>query len=114
MFINACFITDEVVHMFGLTKPCMVFVDSDNIDTLDAAMLELNICVPVYVFGDQKHHHSVEELFVETGIETEFKPPDTGDGFKQVAVIVCSSGTTGYSKGVSLSNSSMLNNMNIM
>lgn len=101
--------------MFNLTKPSLIFVDSENIDILEEALIELNLSVPIYVFGDDhKNYRNVEELLQETGIESEFIPTDIGDGSKHVAVIVCSSGTTGYSKGVSLSDSAMLNNMNVL
>lgn len=101
--------------MFNLTKPSLIFVDSENIDILEEALLELNLNVPIYVFGDdRKHYHSVDELLKETGFESEFVPPSIGDGSKHVSVIVCSSGTTGFSKGVSLSDSAMLNNMNVL
>lgn len=97
--------------MFKFSRPSLVFADSDNMKTIEDALHELNINVPIYVFGDQKHNRSVTELFVETGTESQFIPPSIADGMKQIAVIICSSGTTGLSKGVSVSYSSVLNNM---
>lgn len=37
-----------------------------------------------------------------------FRPTDIGDGTKHVAAIVCSSGTTGPSKGVTLTHAMFL------
>lgn len=98
--------------MFKYSRPSIVFADSDNVKTVEEALHELNMSTPIYVFGDQKHNRNVNELFVETGTdESAFIPPSIGDAMKQIAVIICSSGTTGLSKGVSVSYSSVLNNM---
>lgn len=107
------FYIDEIVHLFKYTRPSMVFVDSDNIDKIEKALTEVNLSnVPIYVFGDSKNYRNIEELFIETENvpEMEFKPPNIGDPTKQPAVIICSSGTTGLSKGVALANSTVLKN----
>lgn len=97
--------------MFKLTKPSIVFVDNDILDTVEDALVELKLNnIPIFVFGQSEKHRNVEELFNECGLESEFIVPNISDGMKQIAVIICSSGTTGLSKGVSLSNSAILNN----
>lgn len=99
--------------MFRLTKPSMVFVDSENVDTLEEALVELNINVPIFVFGDNGRNKNVEELFLEIDEESQFIPPNIGDPMNKIAIIVCSAGTTGWPKGVSISNSAMLKHMNV-
>lgn len=91
----------------------MVFVDSDNIEKIEKVLLELNLsAVPIYVFGNSKKYQNIETLFINTEnvSENNFKPPNIGDATKHPAVIICSSGTTGLSKGVSLANNTLLNN----
>lgn len=99
--------------MFRLTKPAMVFVDSENVDTLEEALIELTLDLPIFVFGDSRRYKKVEELFAEIDEETQFIPPNFGDAMNKVAIIASSAGTTGLSKGVSISNGAMLNNMNV-
>lgn len=41
------------------------------------------------------------------------RAPDIGDGTKTIAFIICSSGTTGLSKGVSLSHAGVLYHLNL-
>lgn len=41
------------------------------------------------------------------------RAPDIGDGTKSIAIIICSSGTTGLSKGVSLSHACVLYHLNL-
>lgn len=98
------------MHLFKYTKPSMVFVDSENVEKIQEALLEVNLNVPIFVFGNPKNCRSVDELFNEIESDVEFKPPTIDNAMEHIAVIICSSGTTGLSKGVSLSNSSILNN----
>lgn len=98
--------------MFKYTKPSLVFSDPDNVETLAAALTELNRKIPILVFGNYKNYQNVEILFNETNLKNDkFKAPNIGHGMKQISMIICSSGTTDLPKGVSLTNSSILNSM---
>lgn len=55
IFQKLVLFTDEIVHMFKYTKPSLVFSDPDNVETLAAALTELNRKIPILVFGNYKN-----------------------------------------------------------
>lgn len=66
------FITEEITHMLGLTKPKIVFCEPSNIDRVRLALQELLLDIPVYTFDESPKDGSVDELLVETGNEKDF------------------------------------------
>lgn len=65
--------TDEIVPMFKLTKPKIVFCGSDNICVVQESLNELQLPIPIFIFdGKVDGSRSVEDLFTETGIEHQF------------------------------------------
>lgn len=123
----------EIVHMLNITQPKLVFCDRDNLETVHKSLSELHLNVPVYTFdGATSNSQSVDELLVETYVEDTFeydfffnfgnryicnksddlsRPVLVQDGANTTAVIVCSSGTTGLSKGVCLTHAQLLDRM---
>ncbi|XP_050079022.1 probable 4-coumarate--CoA ligase 1 [Anopheles maculipalpis] len=104
---------DDMANMLETTKPKLVFCDADNYDVVRKALQRVvadgERLPPIYVFecsrSDVKH---AEDLLKETGKETTFLPPYLGDSHKTLAVILCSSGTSGAHKGVRLTHSACL------
>lgn len=98
----------EILHMLKITKPRIMFCDVEAHHLVSTCLRELGNDAKIYTFGGQtgtsKH---VENLFSETGNENDFTPVNV-DGVNDIVAIVCSSGTTGLSKGVAFSHASAL------
>lgn len=59
--------------MFSITRPAIIFADADNVEILKSAIKEINLNVPVYVFGEKiDAAASVNEFFQDTGLEKKF------------------------------------------
>ncbi|KAL9705661.1 hypothetical protein quinque_009179 [Culex quinquefasciatus] len=93
---------DDVAHMMKITQPKMVFCDVSNYElTMRTVDLVVKNKPLVYVFEcESKNVNQAEDLLKETGREQMFSPPYLGDSRKQLGVVICSSGTTGFPKGV--------------
>ncbi|XP_058063233.1 uncharacterized protein LOC131213243 [Anopheles bellator] len=110
--LDAAFDTGDFAHMFGITRPVLLFCEQDLLATVLAAAAQAGIEPRIVLFGSAEHqeaaadaatagHLRIEELLQPSGREHLFVPPTLSDPAKQLAVILCSSGTTGPSKGVS-------------
>lgn len=96
--------------MFTMTRPSLVFCEVENLSVLKAALEDLKFNIPIFVFGNSIDTgvQSVHKLLQSRENDTHYDPPHLGDGTKQIALIHCSSGTTGMSKAVCLSHASFL------
>lgn len=105
---------DDIVHMFKQTKPQLIFCDADCLRNVQEALLELEESPKVFTLLEEvAGMNYVEEIFSETGTEEEFVPMDFGDASELICIILCSSGTTGYSKGVEVSHAQCLALLNL-
>ncbi|XP_053661561.1 probable 4-coumarate--CoA ligase 1 [Anopheles marshallii] len=104
---------DDMANMLQTTNPKLVFCDADNYEVVRRALLRVvanaEQLPPIYVFecarSDVKH---AEDLLKETGQEKAFVAPYLGDSSKTIAVILCSSGTSGVHKAVELTHSKFI------
>lgn len=63
----------EIVHMFRITKPKVVFCDVDKLPAVRESLKELKWNVMIFTFnGKTEDSRSVNELLVGTGCESEF------------------------------------------
>ncbi|EDS42049.1 4-coumarate-CoA ligase 3 [Culex quinquefasciatus] len=102
---------DDMVHMMKITQPKLVFCDANNYETIKQAVaLAVKDKPLVYVFesGEMDCVKRVEDLLKVTGRELFFVPPYLGDSHQLIAMILCSSGTTGLPKGVCLSHAHLI------
>ncbi|XP_058815928.1 uncharacterized protein LOC131679252 [Topomyia yanbarensis] len=101
---------DDLVHMLGITQPKLVFCDVSNYETVKKAInLSVKQTPEIYVFeSDSIDVKSADDLLKETGKELMFFPPFLGSSQTQVGLILCSSGTMGLPKGVSLSHAHLI------
>lgn len=61
-------ILDEIAHIMQLTKPKLIFCDSDNITTVREALKQLDTSVPIFTLdGKVDGARLVDELFIDTG-----------------------------------------------
>ncbi|XP_055588509.1 uncharacterized protein LOC129740818 [Uranotaenia lowii] len=95
----------DLSHLLGLVQPALIICDDSMYKTmLDAAGMSLTMKPVIFaVESERESIRRVEELLAETGNEGEFIPPELGLMRTEIAVILCTSGTTGPPKGVSVS-----------
>lgn len=101
---------DRIKHMFGQTKPKLVFCDHDLFDLTKEALQEINNHAKIYTLLKKiPVVPYVIELLVPTGSEYHFKPQKfERPASEKLAAIVCSSETTGPSKGVCMPHTAIL------
>uniref|UniRef100_A0A1Q3FND9 Putative acyl-coa synthetase n=2 Tax=Culex tarsalis TaxID=7177 RepID=A0A1Q3FND9_CULTA len=110
--LDPTFQRDDLAHMLGLVKPNLVFCESETLVEMIPACKLAGIDPKVIVLGDKVTGYSyVEDLLVPTGSESDFVPVHLDNPSKELAVLLCSSGTTGRSKAVSLSHSICIANV---
>ncbi|XP_001865658.2 4-coumarate--CoA ligase 4 [Culex quinquefasciatus] len=101
---------DDMVHMMKITQPKLVFCDANNYETVQKAVeLAVKDKPLVYVLESEMNGvNKIEDLFKETGREQLFVAPYLGDSRQLLAMILCSSGTTGLPKGVCVSHAHLI------
>ncbi|XP_055533050.1 probable 4-coumarate--CoA ligase 1 [Wyeomyia smithii] len=100
----------EMAHMLKITQPKLVFCDATNHTTVKKAVdLVVEQKPQIYVFEDDSvDQNKAEDLFKETGTELMYLAPYLGNSREALGIILCSSGTTGPIKGVSLSHAHLI------
>ncbi|KAH8330568.1 hypothetical protein KR067_005171, partial [Drosophila pandora] len=99
-----------VGKLFSVTKPSVIFCDGDEFEKIQAATSNLN----VKIITMRKHHPDsipIEEV-LKTPVEDNFLPVCLEQGNDQTLAIVCSSGTTGTPKPVTVSNRRQMSSIN--
>ncbi|XP_062537436.1 uncharacterized protein LOC134205833 [Armigeres subalbatus] len=103
---------DDFAHMFETTKPKCVICEGDLVHEVVAGCEMVGIAPELIVFGTRINGYGkVDDLLVETGTEKHFLPAEIDDPVNALAIVLCSSGTTGRSKGVCLSHGLCVANM---
>ncbi|KAG4069747.1 hypothetical protein HA402_003188 [Bradysia odoriphaga] len=101
----------ELIHMLGMVKPDLVICDIDVYERASECLKELQNYAKIFTLGGcADGSEPVDVLFNETKIEDSFIPT-TVDGLNDIALITCSSGTTGMCKSVSLSHAALINSI---
>ncbi|XP_055531328.1 probable 4-coumarate--CoA ligase 1 [Wyeomyia smithii] len=101
---------DDLIHMMKITQPKLVFCDADNLETVRKAIRQTGLPgAELYALEcESPDVRKAEDLLRETGYEQMFFPPYLGDSRKTLAVVLCSSGTTGLAKGVCVSHAHLI------
>lgn len=104
--LEVSFTSDDIGHMFDQTKPKLVICDQEVIGKVETALSKIKSDAEIFTVGSS-NPSSVKcfsELLKPTGIEHEFVPTKFQvPADKKMLAILCSSGTTGLCKGVSVS-----------
>ncbi|XP_065074848.1 probable 4-coumarate--CoA ligase 1 [Ochlerotatus camptorhynchus] len=104
--LDPSFLRDDLSHMLEKVRPKVVFCENEALEETVAACDLAHVSPKIILMG---HHlvgyDHVESLLKVTGQEELFTPAPIGNPEKHLAILVCSSGTTGRSKAVSLSHS---------
>ncbi|XP_055586584.1 probable 4-coumarate--CoA ligase 1 [Uranotaenia lowii] len=103
--LDASFEEHDLMHMFKITKPKLVFCESGNLKTIQNSLESLNINATILSLGEVS---VLDELFEPLEAEKSYRPPYLGNSDTTLAVIVCSSGSTGFPKAVCLSHSQLI------
>ncbi|KXJ82489.1 hypothetical protein RP20_CCG013480 [Aedes albopictus] len=104
--LDPTFTQEDLSHMLGTVKPKVIFCDNDVLDNLVGACQVADISPKIILMSERvKEYDHLETLLESTGIEEMFIPVHITDPSNHLAVLVCSSGTTGRSKAVCLSHS---------
>lgn len=92
-----------IEKLYGLTKPKVIFCDGDEYEKVRAATAMLDVRI-VTMRNHLAGSISIDEV-LQTPVEQDFKPARLEQGNNQTLVIMCSSGTTGTPKAVTVTNS---------
>ncbi|XP_053681650.1 probable 4-coumarate--CoA ligase 1 [Sabethes cyaneus] len=103
--LDASFERSDLVHLMGITRPKFVFCNDDNVPAVRQALAELSCDAQVIVLDKPE---TAKLLFDPVEGEAGYRAPYLGDSDKIVAVIVCSSGTTGLPKAVCLTHAQLI------
>ncbi|XP_055913469.1 probable 4-coumarate--CoA ligase 1 [Eupeodes corollae] len=108
--LDPSFDKDGIRHTFNISKPKITFCDGEIYQLVKESLAEINPSIKIYTM---KNHlegvRRIEDLIVSTGKEASFVVKQLKRGSSQTAAILCSSGTTGLPKGVSMSHESIVN-----
>uniref|UniRef100_A0A1I8MJC1 AMP-binding enzyme n=1 Tax=Musca domestica TaxID=7370 RepID=A0A1I8MJC1_MUSDO len=98
-------------YVYDLTKPKLMFCDGEIYDKVRQAFDECGLTA-TKIYTVRNHLEGVPditEFFEEHCNEMSYVVPPLKEGFEQVAMILCTSGSTGSPKGVQMSHAALLN-----
>ncbi|XP_041774884.1 4-coumarate--CoA ligase 1-like [Anopheles merus] len=104
----------DLVHMMKQTQSGLVFCDPANAGVVREAVHEaITHGAQLFAMGPATEgvHRSVDELLEPIDGEECFRAEYLGDASKLLAMVLCSSGTTGLPKGVCLSHAHFVDGM---
>ncbi|CAO1400983.1 unnamed protein product [Diamesa hyperborea] len=110
--LDPTFIAQDITQMYQQTKPKLVFCDHDNVERVQSAIDTMKSSAKVILLTNKVPGYShISELMTEPKVFHKI-PQTVSDSSKECIAILCSSGTTGNSKGVRLSHAQCINIMN--
>ncbi|KAJ6647281.1 putative 4-coumarate--CoA ligase 3 [Pseudolycoriella hygida] len=109
--LDNSFDCEYVKHIFGQTKPKLVFCDADVYESIKANLDELHNDAQIFTLIDERDGVPfVSELLRPTGDESAFVAPKFEQpADKKPLAIICTSGSTGLPKGSTKTHANFLN-----
>ncbi|KAH8418051.1 hypothetical protein KR222_010982, partial [Zaprionus bogoriensis] len=111
--LNVNFEQANIEKLFATTKPKIIFCDGDEYEKVRSATEKLDVRIVTMRKHPAAGSTSIEEVLA-TPSEKDFRPARLEQGNNQTLVIMCSSGTTGTPKAVTVTNSRKILNSNRM
>ncbi|KAM7356963.1 uncharacterized protein ACRADG_002516 isoform 2-T2 [Cochliomyia hominivorax] len=109
--LDPSFDRSGISHIYSIARPKVMFCDGNIYENVKNGLNDCGLDnTIVYTVSDHIDKvPALNELLQSVEGETEFIAPVLEKGWDQVAMILCSSGTTGLPKGVTMSHASILN-----
>ncbi|KAH8311579.1 hypothetical protein KR044_007002, partial [Drosophila immigrans] len=101
--LNIAYEETTIGKLFDITKPRLIFCDGEDYEKVKSATANQNVMI-VTMRNHHKDSISINEVLA-TPVEDNFKPARLEQGIDQTLAILCSSGTTGTPKAVTITNS---------
>ncbi|XP_034487792.1 4-coumarate--CoA ligase 1-like [Drosophila innubila] len=101
--LNISYEESTTEKLFNITKPRLIFCDGEEYEKVKSATADLNVMI-VTMRNHHKDSISIEEVLA-TPVQDDFTPSRLDHGIDQTLAILCSSGTTGTPKAVTITNS---------
>ncbi|BFF90045.1 luciferin 4-monooxygenase-like [Drosophila madeirensis] len=103
--LNISYDQETIEKLFSITRPRLIFCDGDEYERVVAATETLKLDATIITM----RNHPLSSLRIQdiltTPIEENFQPSHLEQGPDQTLAILCSSGTTGLPKAVTVTNS---------
>ncbi|EDW83372.2 uncharacterized protein Dwil_GK22353 [Drosophila willistoni] len=104
--LNIAYEQDTIEKLYKVTEPRLIFCDGDEYEKIQAATKELDVKI-ITMRNHTSDSISIDDVLA-TPIEEDFEPSRLEKGNDQTLAILCSSGTTGTPKAVTVINSRKL------
>ncbi|XP_025835496.1 luciferin 4-monooxygenase-like isoform X2 [Agrilus planipennis] len=106
--IDPTFSVDDCKYFLQMLKPKAIFVGSDSVDLIVKSLKASNLESKIIVLGPSNDYESFENYLAPIDGEESFEPHDAIN-WKDTAMILFSSGTTGKPKGICINHSFLVN-----
>uniref|UniRef100_A0A453YNP7 AMP-binding domain-containing protein n=1 Tax=Anopheles funestus TaxID=62324 RepID=A0A453YNP7_ANOFN len=98
------FRSEDYEHMLRTVEPKAIICDSELVPALKVACEAATIEPKLIVIGKRINGYpTVDDFLLPNGLEDHYVPEHIENPAQELAIVLCSSGTTGLSKGVCLS-----------
>ncbi|XP_017007188.2 luciferin 4-monooxygenase-like [Drosophila takahashii] len=101
--LNTSYDRDTIEKVYNITKPRLIFCDGDEFEKVRDATSKLDVKI-VTMRNHPSDSIRIDEVLA-TSVEVDFQPAQLEQGNDQTLAILCSSGTTGTPKAVTITNS---------
>ena len=114
--LDVTFGINDIMQMFGQTKPKIVICDNDVYNKVKQALDAIESNAEIYLFNERESGiKCLDDLLKPTGHEDEFVSPKfKQDASQKILAIMCSSGTTGSPKGVIVAHTQIMMGIKLM
>ncbi|XP_052899611.1 uncharacterized protein LOC128305992 [Anopheles moucheti] len=107
--LDANFRSEDYEHMLRTVEPKAIVCDSELVSELKVACEAATIEPQFIVIGKRINGYpTVDDFLLPNGLEDDYVPEHIENPAKELAIVLCSSGTTGLSKGVCLSHATCI------